>query len=81
MLSSELEYCLNQAFRAARTQRHEFLTVEQLLLALLEAPKVREVDATVGGIRVIEIPESGMEVARKIYPDGYLAPAAPGPCR
>ena len=42
MLSSELEYCLNQAFRAARTQRHEFLTVEQLLLALLEAPKVRE---------------------------------------
>ena len=43
MLSSELEYCLNQAFRAARTQRHEFLTVEQLLLALLEAPKVREV--------------------------------------
>ena len=43
MLSSELEYCLNQAFRVARTQRHEFLTVEQLLLALLEAPKVREV--------------------------------------
>jgi ATP-dependent Clp protease ATP-binding subunit ClpA len=43
VLSSELEFCLNQAFRAARTQRHEFLTVEQLLLALLEAPKVREV--------------------------------------
>jgi ATP-dependent Clp protease ATP-binding subunit ClpA len=43
VLSSELEYCLNQAFRAARTQRHEFLTVEQLLLALLDAPKVREV--------------------------------------
>ncbi len=43
------------------------------------APKVREVDATVGGIRVIEIPETGMEAARKIYSDGYLAPAAPGP--
>jgi len=43
VLSSELEYCLNQAFRAARTQRHEFLTVEQLLLALVDAPKVREV--------------------------------------
>jgi len=43
------------------------------------APKVREVDATVGGIRAIEIPESGMDAARKIYPDGYLAPAAPGP--
>ncbi len=43
MLSSELEFCLNQAFREARTHRHEFLTVEQLLLALLDAPKVREV--------------------------------------
>ncbi|MFL5107452.1 MAG: TAXI family TRAP transporter solute-binding subunit, partial [Xanthobacteraceae bacterium] len=41
--------------------------------------KVREVDATVGGIRAIEIPESGMDAARKIYPDGYLARAAPGP--
>jgi TRAP transporter TAXI family solute receptor len=43
------------------------------------APKVREVDATVGGIRALEIPESGMPAARKIYSDGYLAPAAPGP--
>ena len=43
MLSSELEICLNQAFRQARTQRHEFLTVEQLLLALLDTVKVREV--------------------------------------
>jgi ATP-dependent Clp protease ATP-binding subunit ClpA len=48
MLSSELEFCLNQAFRAARSQRHEFLTVEQLLLALLEAPKVREVLSACG---------------------------------
>jgi ATP-dependent Clp protease ATP-binding subunit ClpA len=43
VLSSELEFCLNQAFRDARTHRHEFLTVEHLLLALLDAPKVREV--------------------------------------
>ena len=43
MLSSELEFCLNQAFRQARTLRHEFLTVEHLLLALLDAPKVHEV--------------------------------------
>jgi TRAP transporter TAXI family solute receptor len=43
------------------------------------APKVREVDATVGGIRALEIRESGMDAARKIYADGYLAPAAPGP--
>ncbi len=43
------------------------------------APKVREVDATVGGIRALEVPEAGMPEARKVYPDGYLAPAAPGP--
>ncbi|MFM2289561.1 MAG: Clp protease ClpX [Pseudomonadota bacterium] len=43
MLSSELEFCLNQAFREARARRQEFLTVEQLLLALLDTPKVREV--------------------------------------
>ncbi len=49
MLSSELEFCLNQAFREARAQRHEFLTVEQLLLALLDAPKVREVLSGCGG--------------------------------
>ena len=49
MLSSELEFCLNQAFRDARTHRHEFLTVEQLLLALLDAPKVREVLSGCGG--------------------------------
>jgi ATP-dependent Clp protease ATP-binding subunit ClpA len=43
VLSSELEFSLNQAFREARTQRHEYLTVEHLLLALLDAPRVREV--------------------------------------
>ncbi len=50
MLSSELEFCLNQAFREARTQRHELLTVEQLLLALLETPKVREVLSGCGAV-------------------------------
>jgi TRAP transporter TAXI family solute receptor len=43
------------------------------------APKVREVDATVGGIRVIEVPESGMPAAQKIFPAGYLTQATPGP--
>ena len=41
------------------------------------APKVREVDATTGGIRALEVPPSGMEAARKIFPGGYLAPAVP----
>ena len=43
------------------------------------APKVREADATVGGIRVLEIDEKGMPAARKIMPWGYLTNVVPGP--
>lgn len=43
------------------------------------APKVREIDATVGGIRVLELPEEGMKAAREIFPAGYLSAAKPGP--
>jgi ATP-dependent Clp protease ATP-binding subunit ClpA len=43
MLSSELEYCLNEAFQQARNSRHEFLTVEHLLLAISDIPGVVEV--------------------------------------
>ena len=38
MLSKELEFTLNMAFREAREKRHEFMTVEHLLLALLDNP-------------------------------------------
>ncbi|MEL7296801.1 MAG: ATP-dependent Clp protease ATP-binding subunit ClpA [Pseudomonadota bacterium] len=40
MLNSELEYCLNEAFQSASDQRHEFMTVEHLLLAILDIPEV-----------------------------------------
>lgn len=36
MLSKELETTLNFAFKEAREKRHEFMTVEHLLLALLD---------------------------------------------
>jgi ATP-dependent Clp protease ATP-binding subunit ClpA len=36
MLSKDLEHTLNEAFRGARAKRHEFMTVEHLLLALLD---------------------------------------------
>ncbi len=36
MLSRELELTLNVAFREARAKRHEFITVEHLLLSLLD---------------------------------------------
>ena len=53
MLSSELEFCLNEAFQRAREQRHEFMTVEHLLLAMLDIPKVHEILKACGG----DIPE------------------------
>jgi ATP-dependent Clp protease ATP-binding subunit ClpA len=43
MLSSELEYCLNEAFQQARNNRHEYMTVEHLLLAILDIPSVAEI--------------------------------------
>jgi ATP-dependent Clp protease ATP-binding subunit ClpA len=43
VLSNELEYCLNDAFHQAREAHHEYLTVEHLLLAILDTPRVREV--------------------------------------
>ena len=36
MLSKDLEVTLNQAFKGARSKRHEFMTVEHLLLALID---------------------------------------------
>lgn len=36
MLNRELEQTLNEAFQSARAKRHEFMTVEHLLLALLD---------------------------------------------
>jgi ATP-dependent Clp protease ATP-binding subunit ClpA len=42
MLNKDLELTLNAAFREARTRRHEFMTVEHLLLALLDNPSASE---------------------------------------
>jgi len=43
------------------------------------APKVREADATVGGVRALEISEAGMTAGRKIFPYGYLTEVSPSP--
>ncbi|HCK80302.1 MAG TPA: ATP-dependent Clp protease ATP-binding subunit ClpA, partial [Candidatus Competibacteraceae bacterium] len=43
MLSKDLEFSINLAFREARDRRHEFMTVEHLLLALLDNPAASEV--------------------------------------
>lgn len=48
MLNNELENTLSIAFRKAREQRHEFMTVEHLLLALLDNYEAREVLSACG---------------------------------
>lgn len=55
MLSKDLEHTLNEAFTLARRQRHEFMTVEHLLLSLLDNTSAAKVliacGADLGGIR------------------------------
>ena len=55
MLSRDLEVTLNLAFRDARTKRHEFMTVEHLLLALLDnesaAKVLKACGADISGLR------------------------------
>lgn len=43
MIAQELEVSLHMAFVEARQARHEFITVEHLLLALLDNPTAAEV--------------------------------------
>ena len=49
MLSQELEISLNAAIQDARSQRHEFITVEHLLVALLDNVNAAEVLRACGG--------------------------------
>ena len=43
MLNKELENTLNKAFKLARSKHHEFMTVEHLLLAMLDNQEAAEV--------------------------------------
>ncbi|MBL1259593.1 MAG: ATP-dependent Clp protease ATP-binding subunit ClpA [Thiotrichaceae bacterium] len=55
MLSKDLEYTLNAAFQSARDRNHEFMTVEHLLLALLDNAEscgiLSACDADIDGLR------------------------------
>ncbi len=55
MLNKELEFTLNLAFKEAKDKRHEFMTVEHLLLSLLDNPAAGNVlqacDANVDALR------------------------------
>lgn len=49
MLSKELEFTLNNAFKEARARRFEFMTVEHLLLALIDNATAADVLRACGG--------------------------------
>ncbi|MGQ3891912.1 ATP-dependent Clp protease ATP-binding subunit ClpA [Legionella sp. CNM-4043-24] len=74
MLNKELEFTLNLAFKEAKEKRHEFMTVEHLLLSLLDNPAAGNVlqacDANVDSLRrdLIEFID---ETTPRI-PDGVL---------
>ncbi|MDP3559576.1 MAG: ATP-dependent Clp protease ATP-binding subunit ClpA [Legionellaceae bacterium] len=55
MLNKELEFTLNLAFKEAKMKRHEFMTVEHLLLSLLDNPAAGNVlqacDANIEALR------------------------------
>ncbi|MDD4882815.1 MAG: ATP-dependent Clp protease ATP-binding subunit ClpA, partial [Gallionellaceae bacterium] len=56
MIAQELEVSLHMAFMEARQKRHEFITVEHLLLAMLDNPSAAEVlracAADINGLRL-----------------------------
>jgi len=72
MFSKELEVCLNSAFDNAREERHEFITVEHLLLHLLVSPLTIEIlkacDANIESIQ-ISLEEYIDETTPRIVPE------------
>ena len=77
MLSQELEFCLNDAFAGAREARHEFMTVEHLLLAIVDTPKVREVLKSCGA----DTAKLKNELKQFIDQTTPRLPAGNSPCR
>ena len=79
MFSKILETTLNTAFNEARSKRHEFITVEHLLLYLLENPEASDVLSSCGanierlkaglGIFIEETtPQIPLHIEREIQP-------------
>src|SRR3990167_1274074 len=79
MFSRNLENTLNTAFGEAREKRHEFITVEHLLLALIDNPEASKVLCACGanldrlraglGIFIDETtPQFPMSIEREIQP-------------
>jgi ATP-dependent Clp protease ATP-binding subunit ClpA len=74
VLSNELETCLNQAFHQARSARHEFLTVQHLLLAILDTPTEREVLKGCGA----DLDQLGSDLQQHVAATNLLRVPVPG---
>lgn len=70
MLNKELEQSLNLAFKEAREKRHEFMTVEHLLLALLDNPSSSRVLRACG----VKIDELREELEKLVNENAVLLP-------
>ena len=72
MLNKELEFTLNLAFKEAKEKRHEFMTVEHLLLSLLDNPAAGNVlqacEANIDSLR--HDLEEFIDETTPIIPDG-----------
>ena len=67
MLNKELESTLNSAFKVARNKRHEFMTVEHLLLAMLDNQDASDV-LTACGVEVKKLSSSLIEFINSTTP-------------
>ncbi|MBL8510767.1 MAG: ATP-dependent Clp protease ATP-binding subunit ClpA [Betaproteobacteria bacterium] len=67
MIAQELEVSLHMAFVDARQKRHEFITVEHLLLALLDNPSAQEV-LKACSIKIDELKKSLLEFIEQHTP-------------
>src|SRR5699024_7682973 len=72
MLSQELQTALDAAFMVARRRNHEMLTVEHLLLSLLDNPAVIQV------LESVNADISTLEAELKNYIDTHVPVVAPG---
>lgn len=71
MLSAEVEYSINALFRDARAKRHEFVTVEHLLLIMLDNPSAADV------LRACQVDISTLrnEITQFVHDNTPLIPA------
>ena len=67
MFSKDLEHTIGQCYREARDARHEFMTVEHLLLALLDNPSAVEA-LRVSGAQLPRLAEELRAVIRESVP-------------